>query len=80
EILNHYCDVNLPVQQRREWAQGSLGGWCMCRRCREEAAAAAAAAAAGGGGGGLKEQVNGSGACSVEAETAMHTPEVALDA
>jgi hypothetical protein len=38
EILNHYCDVNLPVQQRREWAQGSLGGWCMCTRCREEAA------------------------------------------
>ncbi|KAK4237401.1 hypothetical protein C8A03DRAFT_16046 [Achaetomium macrosporum] len=38
EILNHYCDVNLPVQQRREWAQGSLGGWCMCRRCRDEAA------------------------------------------
>lgn len=40
EILNHYCDVNLPVQQRREWARGSLGGWCMCKRCREEAAAA----------------------------------------
>lgn len=38
EILNHYCDVNLPVQQRREWARGSLGGWCMCRRCRDEAA------------------------------------------
>ncbi|KAI1374551.1 hypothetical protein F4677DRAFT_425410 [Hypoxylon crocopeplum] len=37
EILNHYCDVTLPVQQRREWASGSLGGWCMCRRCREEA-------------------------------------------
>ncbi|KAI1100404.1 hypothetical protein F4804DRAFT_47227 [Jackrogersella minutella] len=37
EILNHYCDVDLPVQQRREWAHGSLGGWCMCRRCREEA-------------------------------------------
>ncbi|KAI2612623.1 uncharacterized protein GGS25DRAFT_126891 [Hypoxylon fragiforme] len=37
EILNHYCDVNLPVQQRREWASGSLGGWCMCRRCRNEA-------------------------------------------
>ncbi|KAI1772370.1 hypothetical protein F4818DRAFT_449471 [Hypoxylon cercidicola] len=37
EILNHYCDVNLPVQQRREWAHGSLGGWCMCRRCRLEA-------------------------------------------
>lgn len=38
EILNHYCDVNLPVQQRREWASGSLGGWCMCKRCRDEAA------------------------------------------
>ena len=38
EILNHYCDVNLPVQQRREWACGSLGGWCMCQRCRDEAA------------------------------------------
>ncbi|KAK3900450.1 hypothetical protein C8A05DRAFT_35914 [Staphylotrichum tortipilum] len=41
EILNHYCDVDLPVQQRREWAVGSLGGWCMCKRCREEAAAPA---------------------------------------
>ncbi len=39
EILNHYCDVDLPVQQRREWASGSLGGWCMCQRCRDEAAA-----------------------------------------
>ncbi|KYK57782.1 wd and tetratricopeptide repeat protein [Drechmeria coniospora] len=39
EILNHYCDVSLPVQQRREWARGSLGGWCMCQRCRTEAAA-----------------------------------------
>ncbi|KAK0646589.1 hypothetical protein B0T16DRAFT_458492 [Cercophora newfieldiana] len=38
EILNHYCDVDLPVQQRREWASGSLGGWCMCPRCRTEAA------------------------------------------
>lgn len=37
EILNHYCDVGLPVWERREWAEGSLGGWCMCRRCREEA-------------------------------------------
>ena len=40
EILNHYCDINLPVHQRREWARGSLGGWCMCKRCRSEAAAA----------------------------------------
>ncbi|KAK4650629.1 hypothetical protein QC762_709170 [Podospora pseudocomata] len=38
EILNHYCDVELPVKERREWARGSLGGWCMCSRCREEAA------------------------------------------
>ncbi|SPO00532.1 related to MYND domain protein [Cephalotrichum gorgonifer] len=37
EILNHYCDVRLPVQDRREWAEGSLGGWCMCKRCQEEA-------------------------------------------
>ena len=36
EILNHYCDVDLPVQERREWARGSLGGWCMCSRCRAE--------------------------------------------
>jgi hypothetical protein len=42
EILNHYCDVELPVQQRREWARGSLGGWCMCKRCREESANASA--------------------------------------
>lgn len=41
EILNHYCDIDLPVQQRREWAAGSLGGWCMCARCRTEAAAEA---------------------------------------
>lgn len=39
EILNHYCDIRLPVQQRREWALGSLGGWCMCQRCRNESAA-----------------------------------------
>ncbi|KLU87508.1 hypothetical protein MAPG_06507 [Magnaporthiopsis poae ATCC 64411] len=41
EVLNHYCDVDMPVQQRREWASGSLGGWCMCQRCRTEAAAEA---------------------------------------
>ncbi|KAK3357520.1 hypothetical protein B0T25DRAFT_451132 [Lasiosphaeria hispida] len=40
EILNHYCDVDLPVHDRREWASGSLGGWCMCQRCRDEAAKA----------------------------------------
>lgn len=37
EILNHYCDIDLKVQERREWAKGSLGGWCMCQRCRTEA-------------------------------------------
>lgn len=37
EILNHYCDIDLKVQDRREWAKGSLGGWCMCDRCRREA-------------------------------------------
>jgi len=36
--LSHYCDIDLKVQDRREWAQGSLGGWCMCERCRAEAA------------------------------------------
>ena len=38
EMLNHYCDIDLKVQERREWAKGSLGGWCMCERCRWEAA------------------------------------------
>lgn len=33
EILNHYCDVDLPVVERREWAVGTLGGICMCERC-----------------------------------------------
>lgn len=37
EIWNHYCDIDLPVKERREWARGSLGGWCMCGRCRREA-------------------------------------------
>lgn len=37
EILNHYCDIDLNVFDRREWAKGSLGGWCMCDRCRREA-------------------------------------------
>jgi len=36
EVLNHYCDIDLKVQDRREWAKGSLGGWCMCERCRRE--------------------------------------------
>lgn len=38
EILNHYCDIRLPVRERREWAKGPLGGWCMCARCKREAA------------------------------------------
>ena len=33
EILNHYCDVELPVRERREWAVGALGGMCACERC-----------------------------------------------
>ncbi|KHJ36284.1 putative wd tetratricopeptide repeat domain-containing protein [Erysiphe necator] len=33
EILNHYCDIELSVRERREWAKGSLGGWCQCTRC-----------------------------------------------
>jgi hypothetical protein len=47
EILNHYCDIDLKVQDRREWAQGSLGGWCMCDRCRKEAAEEKAKAPSG---------------------------------
>lgn len=38
EVLSHYCDIDLPVQQRREWAAGSLGGPCCCDRCVWEAA------------------------------------------
>lgn len=37
EVLNHYCDIRLPVDERREWAKGPLGGACMCDRCRREA-------------------------------------------
>ncbi|KAK5011410.1 hypothetical protein LTR39_004522, partial [Cryomyces antarcticus] len=33
EVLNHYCDIDLPLKERREWASGSLGGLCMCERC-----------------------------------------------
>ncbi|KAI9681447.1 MAG: hypothetical protein M1817_002731 [Caeruleum heppii] len=36
EVLNHYCDIELPVQERREWMVGSLGGICVCERCRRE--------------------------------------------
>ncbi|ORX98317.1 hypothetical protein BCR34DRAFT_606987 [Clohesyomyces aquaticus] len=38
ELLSHYCDVRLPVQERREWAAGALGGECVCPRCVWEAA------------------------------------------
>lgn len=37
EILSHYCDLDLSVGQRREYMLGSLGGECMCERCRWEA-------------------------------------------
>ena len=37
EITNHYCDTGLPVQARREWAYGALGGLCLCDRCNWEA-------------------------------------------
>lgn len=37
EIMNHYCDVSLPVKERREWAVGPLGGDCRCERCMWEA-------------------------------------------
>jgi len=33
EVFNHYCDIELPVKERREWAAGALGGMCMCERC-----------------------------------------------
>lgn len=33
EVLTHYCDVELDVRQRREWAVGPLGGICRCERC-----------------------------------------------
>lgn len=36
EVLNHYCDVRLPVKERREWAVGALGGLCVCQRCSWE--------------------------------------------
>ena len=37
EIWNHYCDIGLPVKERREWASGALGGMCRCDRCAWEA-------------------------------------------
>ncbi|KAI4116745.1 MAG: hypothetical protein LQ345_002892 [Seirophora villosa] len=33
EVLSHYCDVDLGVQDRRAWAAGPLGGICICERC-----------------------------------------------
>jgi hypothetical protein len=33
EIFSHYCDINLPATERREWAAGALGGTCCCERC-----------------------------------------------
>jgi hypothetical protein len=33
EIFSHYCDIGLPVKERREWAVGALGGDCVCPRC-----------------------------------------------
>lgn len=36
EVLNHYCDVELDVKERREWAVGALGGMCVCERCTWE--------------------------------------------
>jgi hypothetical protein len=33
EVFGHYCDIRLPVKERREWAVGALGGDCMCQRC-----------------------------------------------
>ncbi|EME48747.1 hypothetical protein DOTSEDRAFT_162496 [Dothistroma septosporum NZE10] len=38
EVVNHYCDIDLPVKERREWARGALGGDCMCERCVYEVA------------------------------------------
>jgi len=39
EVFGHYCDIRLPVKERREWAVGALGGDCMCARCVWEEAA-----------------------------------------
>ncbi|EON69535.1 hypothetical protein W97_08795 [Coniosporium apollinis CBS 100218] len=33
EVVGHYCDIDLDVGERREWAAGALGGDCMCERC-----------------------------------------------
>ncbi len=39
EVFGHYCDISLPVKERREWAAGALGGHCLCLRCIEESSA-----------------------------------------
>lgn len=51
EVLNHYCDIELGVKDRREWAMGSLGGTCMCERCQREAELEAADAKVDGAAG-----------------------------
>ena len=33
EILSHYVDIDLDVDDRREWGAGALGGMCQCERC-----------------------------------------------
>ena len=33
EILSHYCDIEMEVRDRRQWAVGALGGMCVCERC-----------------------------------------------
>ncbi|KAL8762455.1 MAG: hypothetical protein Q9184_001538 [Pyrenodesmia sp. 2 TL-2023] len=33
EVLSYYCDIELGVRERREWAAGALGGICVCERC-----------------------------------------------
>lgn len=33
EILSHYCDFEMGVRDRRQWARGALGGMCVCARC-----------------------------------------------
>jgi hypothetical protein len=37
EVLNHYCDIDLLVNERRAWMRGCLGGDCRCPRCVWEA-------------------------------------------
>lgn len=36
EVLSHYVDIELGVQERREWGRGALGGHCQCARCEWE--------------------------------------------